>query len=96
MQDRPNIARYGIFSKTGIEFPLLKMTVGPSKDWPGTMMLFWKVLGSLFVTLPLYWVMVTAFHLLNLPSDRAVLGGVCLLLVTAAGGFVAFRKIWRM
>ncbi len=39
-------------------------------------MLFWKVLGSLFVTLPLYWVMVTAFHLLNLPSDRAVLGGV--------------------
>jgi hypothetical protein len=60
------------------------------------MMLFWKVLGSLLVTLPLYWVMVTAFHLLNLPSDRAVLGGVCLLLATATAGFVAFRKIWRM
>jgi hypothetical protein len=66
------------------------------QDWPGTTMLFWKVLGSLLVTLPLYWAMVTAFHLLNLPSDRAVLGGVCLLLATAAGGFVAFRKIWRM
>jgi hypothetical protein len=54
------------------------------------MTLFWKVLGSLFVTLPLYWVMVTAFHLLNLPSDGAVLGRVCLLLATAASGFVAF------
>jgi hypothetical protein len=59
-------------------------------------MLFWKVLGSLLVTLPLYWAMVTAFHLLNLPSDRDVLEGVCLLLATAAGGFVAFRKIWRI
>ena len=59
-------------------------------------MLFWKVLGSLLVALPLYWVMVTAFHLLNLPSDRDVLEGVCLLLATAAGGFVAFRKIWRI
>jgi hypothetical protein len=72
------------------------LVVRPSKNWPGTVMLFWKLLGSLFVTLPLYWVMVTAFHLLNLPSDRAVRGGVCLLLATAAGGFVAFRKIWRM
>jgi hypothetical protein len=72
------------------------LVVGPSKNWPGTVMLFWKVLGSLLVMLPLYWVMVTAFHLLNLPSDHAVLGGVCLLLATAAGGFVAFRKIWRM
>ena len=58
-------------------------------------MLFWKVLVSLIVTLPLYWGMVTAFHLLNLPSDLAVLGGVCLLLSIAAGGFVAFRRIWR-
>ena len=45
------------------------------QDWPGTAMLFWKGLVSLLVTLPLYWAMVTAFHLLNLPSDRAVLGG---------------------
>jgi hypothetical protein len=53
-------------------------------------MLFWKVLGSLLVTLPMYWVMVTAFHLLNSPSDRAVLGGVCLLLAQEGGGFVLF------
>jgi hypothetical protein len=58
-------------------------------------MLFWKSLGSLLVMLPLYWGMVTAFHLLNLPSDRAVLGGLCLLLLVAAGGFIAFRNIWR-
>jgi len=59
------------------------------------LMLFWKTLVSLLVMPPLYWVMVTAFHLLNLPSDRAVLGGGCLLLGTAAGGFVVFRRIWR-
>ena len=58
-------------------------------------MLFWKLLLSLIVTLPLYWGMVTAFHLLNLPSDSAVLGGLCLLLAIAAGGFVAFYGIWR-
>ena len=58
-------------------------------------MLFWKVLGSLLVALPLYWGMVTAFHLLNLPSDRAFIGGLCLLLLIAAGGFIAFRNIWR-
>jgi hypothetical protein len=59
-------------------------------------MLFWKTLVSLLVALSLYGCMVTAFHLLNLPSDRAVLGGVCLLLSIAAGGFLAFRKIWRL
>jgi hypothetical protein len=59
-------------------------------------MLFWKLLFSLLVALPLYGCMVTAFHLLNLPSDLAVLGGVCLLLSIAAGGFVAFRRIWRL
>jgi hypothetical protein len=58
-------------------------------------MLFWKSLVSVLVTLPMYWGMVTAFHLLNLPSDRAVLGGVCLLLAVAAGGFLAFGSIWR-
>jgi hypothetical protein len=58
-------------------------------------MQFWKSFVSLLVALPLYWGMVTAFHLLNLPSDRAVLGGLCLLLLVAAGGFIAFRNIWR-
>ena len=59
-------------------------------------MQFWKSFVSLLVKLPLYWGMVTAFHLLNLPSDRAVIGGLCLLLLIAAGGFIAFRKIWRL
>jgi hypothetical protein len=59
-------------------------------------MLFWKSFVSLLVALPLYWGMVTAFHLLNLPSDRAVIGGLCLLLLIAVGGFIAFRKIWRL
>lgn len=58
-------------------------------------MLYWKTLLSLLFMLLLFEGMVTAFHLLNLPSDRAVLGGVCLLLVIAAGGFVVFRGIWR-
>ena len=58
-------------------------------------MSFWKLPGSLIVTLLMYGGMVTAFHLLNLPSDRAVIGGVCLLLLVAAGGFFAFRGIWR-
>jgi hypothetical protein len=57
---------------------------------------FWKVLISLLVTLPLYWGMVTAFHLLNLPSDKAVLEALCLLLLVAAGGFIAFKKVWRL
>jgi len=39
--------------------------------------------------------MVTAFHLLNLPSDRAVVEGICLLLLTAVAGFAALRWIWR-
>lgn len=59
-------------------------------------MSFWKVLLSLLVTIPLYWGMVTAFHLLNLPSDQAVLGGLCLLLLVAVGGFIAFKKVWRL
>ena len=58
-------------------------------------MWFWKLLGFLLVSLLLYWGMVTAFHLLNLPSDRAVIEGVCLLLLIATGGFIVFRKIWR-
>ncbi len=39
--------------------------------------------------------MVTAFHLLNLPSNLAVLGGLCLLLLLAMAGFLVFRGIWN-
>jgi hypothetical protein len=71
------------------------MVVGPERSGQETGMLFWKVLGSLLVALPLYGGMVIAFHLLNLPSNLAVVEGLCLLLLLAAGGFIAFRKIWR-
>jgi len=59
-------------------------------------MSFWKLFLSILVTLLLYWGMVTAFHLLNLPSDLAVAGGLCLLFLIAAGGFFAFKKVWRL
>jgi hypothetical protein len=58
--------------------------------------LFWKVLTSLLVAMLLYWSMVTAFHLLNLPSNRAVFEGTLLLLFLAAGGWAVLRKIWRV
>jgi hypothetical protein len=43
----------------------------------------------------LYEGMVTAFHLLNLPSNFAVFAGLCLLLLVALAAFVAFRGIWN-
>lgn len=58
------------------------------------MILFWKSMLSVPVIMLGYWGMVTAFHLLNLPSNRAVLGGVCLLLLLTVGGFLALRRIW--
>jgi len=54
-----------------------------------------KSLLSLLVVVLLYTGMITAFHLLNLPSTRSVLGGLALLLLLAAGGLVAFRLIWK-
>jgi hypothetical protein len=59
-------------------------------------MWFWKTVLSLLLMLPFYFGMITAFHLLNLPSDKAVLEGLCLLLFIAAGGFVAFQRLWRL
>jgi hypothetical protein len=57
--------------------------------------LLWKSILSLLVVMLLFEGMVAAFHLLNLPSNRAVLGGFCLLLCLAAGGVVVFRSIWK-
>ncbi|SNT35992.1 hypothetical protein SAMN05421770_1092 [Granulicella rosea] len=54
-----------------------------------------KSLISLLVLMLLFEGMVTAFHLLNLPSDVAVREGIGLLLLTAVGGFLAFRGIWK-
>jgi hypothetical protein len=59
------------------------------------MTLFWKLLASFLVALLLFEVMVTGFHQLNLPSDRAVLVGVCLLLGVAVGGVYTLGRIWK-
>jgi hypothetical protein len=53
-----------------------------------------KVLTSLVVAMLLFEGMVIAFHLLNMPSDLAFWGGVCLLLFLAAGGIFVLKKIW--
>ena len=53
-----------------------------------------RVLLSLLALSLLYAGMVAAFHLLNLPSNVAVLEGVCLLLTLAVGGVVVFRALW--
>lgn len=74
---------------------LLQMVVGPEKKGRGPVSFTIRVLLSLLVAMLLFEGMVTAFHLLNLPSNRAVVGGVCLLLGTAAGGFFALRAIWK-
>lgn len=54
-----------------------------------------KSLLSFLAILLLYEGMVTAFHLLNLPSSMAVFEGTCLLLLIAVAGVVAFRGIWN-
>lgn len=71
------------------------MVVRPSKKGRGPVKLFWKSLLSIAIVLALYEGLIEAFHLLNLPSTPAVFGGMCLLLLLAAGGFVVFRNIWR-
>jgi hypothetical protein len=71
------------------------MVVRPGKSGQGPVKLFWKSIVSIAVMLLLYEGMVIAFHLLNLPSNLAVLAGMGLLLLLAAGGFVVFRSIWR-
>ncbi len=73
----------------------LELVVGPGKNGRGPVSLAIRCFLSLLVIMLMFEGMVTAFHLLNLPSNRAVVGGVCLLLITAAGGFVAFRALWK-
>jgi hypothetical protein len=57
--------------------------------------LFWKIISTHLVSLLLYEVMVTGFHQLNLPSDRAVMVGMGLLLSVAVGGFFCLGRIWK-
>ncbi len=50
---------------------------------------------SIAVLLLLFAGMITAFHLLNLTSNLAVVEGTCLLFMLAVGGFFAFRLTWK-
>ncbi len=61
----------------------------------GPVKLFWKSMFSIALAMLLFEGMVTAFHLLNLPSTLAVVAGFCLLLILAAVGVVLCRLIWR-
>ena len=70
------------------------MVVVAGRNGRGPVILFWKSMLSLLVAMLGYWGMVTAFHLLNLPSNRAVLEGVCLLLLLVAGGVFTLQRIW--
>jgi len=54
-----------------------------------------KAVLSLMVVLLMFEGMVTSFHLLNLPSNLAVLEGTCLLPLTAVAGLIALRFIWK-
>ncbi len=54
-----------------------------------------KFVVSLMVLMLMFEGMVTSFHLLNLPSNLAVLEGTGLLLLTAVAGFAALRFIWK-
>ena len=52
------------------------------------------LLTLLFIVLA-YKLMVTAFSLMNKPSDAALYGGLALLVVTAIGFVTAVRLLWR-
>ena len=50
---------------------------------------------TLFVTILAYKLMVTAFSLMNLPSDAALSGGLAMLALTAIGFINVVRLLWR-
>ena len=54
-----------------------------------------RLLLTLALLLLLFEAMIAGFHMMNLPSDLAVAGGMGLLLLTAAGGFTLLFRIWR-
>jgi hypothetical protein len=76
-------------------FVKLKRNRGPGTNGRGSVNVVLKLLLSCAVLLLLFEGMVTAFHLLNLPSNIAVLEGASLLLLTAGAGWFALRALWR-
>ena len=58
-------------------------------------MRFLKPLLTFLFTVLAYKSMVIAFSLMNKPSDRALYGGVALLLTTAVLFIASVRLLWR-
>jgi hypothetical protein len=54
-----------------------------------------KILLTLLVAFLGYEIMVQAFHLLNLPSDRAVFQGMAILALLVIFSPVIFWRLWR-
>ena len=74
---------------------ILIVVEGPCKNGRGPVHVAIKSLLSFLVLMLLFEGMVAAFHLLNLPSNSAVCGGMLLLLLLAMTGFLAYRGIWN-
>jgi hypothetical protein len=58
-------------------------------------MQYQRFLLTLLLTVLSYKSMVTAFSLMNKPSDIALYGGATLLAVTAIGFITMVRLLWR-
>ncbi len=58
-------------------------------------MQYLKVFVTLLLTVLGYELMVTAFSLMNKPSDTALYTGELLLALTAIGYITAVRLLWR-
>jgi hypothetical protein len=74
---------------------ILDFVAWPSTIGRGSVSVAIKSLLSLLLLLLLFEGMLTAFHLLNLPSNLAVLGGTLLLVALAVVALFAFRGIWN-
>lgn len=58
-------------------------------------MQYTKFLLTLLITVLAYKLMVTAFSLMNKPSDAALYGGMLLLATTVIGFVASVRLLWR-
>lgn len=58
-------------------------------------MQYQKSFLTLLVTVLAYKLMVTAFSLMNKPSDTALYGGLAMLVLTAIGLVASVRLLWR-
>jgi hypothetical protein len=54
-----------------------------------------KPVLTLLVIVLAFKLMVTAFSLMNQPSDAALYGGEALLVLTAIGSIASVRLLWR-